>query len=142
MSADSAGPALLGPLFQILSLGLSAAAVTNYVQSGGAQVDQLDATLHKRLNASLSTFSIAQLSLLVSPVRLLVRATKRNFRVSAEPSRITLRLGQCAAVTGLRCVLCRCTVLIAPAACCARLGQPCNPLFASHACSSRIQCWC
>lgn len=66
MSADSAGPALLGPLFQILSLGLSAAAVTNYVQSGGAQVDQLDATLHKRLNASLSTFSIAQLSLLVS----------------------------------------------------------------------------
>jgi hypothetical protein len=65
LSADSAGPALLGPLFQILSLGLSAAAVTNYVQSGGAQVDQLDATLHKRLNASLSTFSIAQLSLLV-----------------------------------------------------------------------------
>lgn len=32
-SADSAGPALLVPLLQILSLGLSAAAVTNYVQS-------------------------------------------------------------------------------------------------------------
>lgn len=32
-SADSAGVPLLGPLMQILSLGLSAAAVTNYVQS-------------------------------------------------------------------------------------------------------------
>lgn len=33
---------------------------------GGADLDELDSTLHKRLNASLSTFSIAQLSLLVS----------------------------------------------------------------------------
>lgn len=32
-SIDTAGPSLLGPLTQILSLGLSAAAVTNYVQS-------------------------------------------------------------------------------------------------------------
>jgi len=32
-SADTAGAPLLGPLMQILSLGLSAAAVTNYVQS-------------------------------------------------------------------------------------------------------------
>lgn len=56
---------LLAPLYQILSLGLSAAAVTNYVQSGGAQTDTLDSDVHKRLNASLSTFSIAQLALLV-----------------------------------------------------------------------------
>lgn len=34
---------------------------------GGAFLDELDTTLHKHLNASLSTFSIAQLSLLVSP---------------------------------------------------------------------------
>jgi hypothetical protein len=53
-------------MYQILSLGLSAAAVTNYVQSGGARTDTLDSTVHKRLNASLSTFSVAQLSLLVS----------------------------------------------------------------------------
>ena len=32
-SADTAGPSLLGPLMSILSLGLSGAAVTNYVQS-------------------------------------------------------------------------------------------------------------
>jgi hypothetical protein len=36
------------------------------VLQGGAQLDELDSTLHKRLNAGLSTFSIAQLSLLVS----------------------------------------------------------------------------
>jgi hypothetical protein len=32
----------------------------------GTIKDDLDSTLHKRLNAGLSTFSIAQLSLLVS----------------------------------------------------------------------------
>jgi len=32
---------------------------------GGASIDQLDSTFHKRLNASLSTFSVAQLALLV-----------------------------------------------------------------------------
>eukprot|EP00775_Hariotina_reticulata_P007828 gene7828-8025_t len=65
------GAGLIAPIVQILSLGLSAAAVTNYVQSvsittvsGGAASDQLDDTLHKRLNAALSTFSIAQLGLL------------------------------------------------------------------------------
>lgn len=67
MSPASSGPLLLAPLYQILSLGLSAAAVTNYVQSGGARTDTLDSTLHKRLNASLSTFSVAQLALLVRP---------------------------------------------------------------------------
>jgi len=65
MSAASAGPLLQGPLYQILSLGLSASAVKNYVQSRGADMDELDNTLHKRLNASLSTFSMAQLALLV-----------------------------------------------------------------------------
>jgi hypothetical protein len=69
-SPASAGPLLLGPLYQILSLGLSAAAVTNYVQSGGARTDTLDSDVHKRLNASLSTFSIAQLALLVGVWRL------------------------------------------------------------------------
>jgi hypothetical protein len=40
--------------------------VANYVQSGGARLDDLDSTLHKRLNAALSTFSVAQVALLVS----------------------------------------------------------------------------
>lgn len=35
----------------------------------GADEDELDSTLHKRLNASLSTFSVAQLTLLVSGPR-------------------------------------------------------------------------
>eukprot|EP00878_Enallax_costatus_P002514 GHUV01002695.1.p1 GENE.GHUV01002695.1~~GHUV01002695.1.p1 ORF type:complete len:416 (+),score=125.33 GHUV01002695.1:151-1398(+) len=55
---------LVLPLMRILSLGYSAAAVTNYVQSNGAVEQDLDSTLHKRLNASLSTFSVAQLGLL------------------------------------------------------------------------------
>lgn len=60
-------PATFGlvlPLLRILSLGYSAAAVTNYVQSNGAVEQDLDSTLHKRLNAALSTFSVAQLTLL------------------------------------------------------------------------------
>ena len=65
-STYSAGPLLLGALYPLLSLGLSASAVANYVQSGGARIDDLDSTLHKRLNAGLSTFSVAQLALLVS----------------------------------------------------------------------------
>ncbi|KAF6255213.1 hypothetical protein COO60DRAFT_1641700 [Scenedesmus sp. NREL 46B-D3] len=64
LAAGGASSSLILPLMQILSLGWSAAAVTNFVQGDGTIKDDLDSTLHKRLNASLSTFSIAQLSLL------------------------------------------------------------------------------
>ncbi|WIA31070.1 hypothetical protein OEZ86_001098 [Tetradesmus obliquus] len=64
LAGGGAASSLILPLMQILSLGWSAAAVTNFVQGDGAIKDDLASTLHKRLNASLSTFSIAQLGLL------------------------------------------------------------------------------
>ncbi|KAF6255214.1 hypothetical protein COO60DRAFT_1662542 [Scenedesmus sp. NREL 46B-D3] len=69
--AGGAGSALIEPLMRILSLGWSSAAVTNYVQGAGAIEGDLDSLLHKRLNAGLSTFCIAQallLGILLTPL--------------------------------------------------------------------------
>ncbi|WIA31071.1 hypothetical protein OEZ86_001099 [Tetradesmus obliquus] len=71
LAAGGAGSALIEPLMRILSLGWSSAAVTNYVQGAGAIEDDLDSLLHKRLNAGLSTFCIAQallLGILLTPL--------------------------------------------------------------------------
>lgn len=70
LAAGGASSALLEPLLRILSLGWSSAAVTNIVQAVGSKEDDLDNLLHKRLNAGLSTFCIAQailLSILLTP---------------------------------------------------------------------------
>ncbi|KAK9819907.1 hypothetical protein WJX72_003826 [[Myrmecia] bisecta] len=60
--ADSQ-PAVQEPLFRILALGLLAAATVNWVEKGAAENGDLDETIHRRANGSLSFLAPANLSL-------------------------------------------------------------------------------
>uniref|UniRef100_A0A383V958 Uncharacterized protein n=1 Tax=Tetradesmus obliquus TaxID=3088 RepID=A0A383V958_TETOB len=108
LAGGGAASSLILPLMQILSLGWSAAAVTNFVQGDGAIKDDLASTLHKRLNASLSTFSIAQLGLL----GLLLTPLSASILDGAQGSEILTKAGL--AVLGAGVLFQLCGLLLTP----------------------------